>query len=67
MINTYDWWVDVCFWPDHGGWEFINSHGAITFVSPVKLGIVTEACRLDDVFPIDELSFGSDNEQEFCY
>ena len=25
-----------CLWSDRGGWEFINSHGAGTFVCPIK-------------------------------
>ena len=25
-----------CIWPDRGGWEFIGSHGAGTFVCPIK-------------------------------
>ena len=51
-----------CIWPDHGGWEIINSHAAGTSVlSNTGRGISTETCQVDIVFLPGDAGLGSDN------
>ena len=46
-----------CLQPDRGGWELIDSHGAGTVVClfTISNGIGTETCKVDNVFPPDDL------------
>ena len=51
-----------CLWPDPGGWELIDSHGADTFFCLLNIGrgMYTETWGIDNVYPPDDIWFGSD-------
>ena len=52
-----------CIWPDHGGWEIINSHAAGTYVLlNTGRGLSTETCEVDIVFLPGNVGLGSDND-----
>ena len=46
-----------CLQRDRGGWELIDSHGAVIVVCPFTTGrgIGTETCEMDNVFSPDDL------------
>ena len=46
-----------CLQPDRVGWELIDSHGVGIVVSRLITGrgLGTETCRMDNVFPPDDL------------
>ena len=57
-----------CLWPDHegGSWSTFMVPAHLSALLNSSRGIGTQTCRLDNVFPPDDLWFVSDTECELC-